>query len=88
MTLVDYLVLRPFDLNPRFQSHFPRMDFPEQALRVDLPASAAEDGTIEGTFDPDNSLVGKRSNNNVSQKYALPMGILIITGASTYLSTN
>ncbi len=41
MTLVDYLVLRPFDLNPRFQSLFPRMDFPEQHLRVDLPASAA-----------------------------------------------
>ena len=29
MTLVDYLVLRAFDLNPRFQSLFPRMDFPE-----------------------------------------------------------
>ena len=41
MTLVDYLVPRPFDLNPRFQSLFPRMDFPEQYLRVDLPASAA-----------------------------------------------
>ncbi len=81
-------MLRPFDLNPRFQSLFPRMDFPEQALRVDLPVGAAQDGTIEGTFDPDNSLVGKRSNNNVSQKYALPMGILIITGASTYVSTN
>lgn len=57
MTLVDYLVPRPFDLNPRFQSLFPRMDFPEQALRVDLPASAAYDGTIEGTFDSDNSLL-------------------------------
>ncbi len=64
------------------------MVFPEQRLRVDMPASAAYDGTIEGTFDPANSLVGKRSNNNVAQKYALPMAILVIMGASTYLSTN